>query len=346
MLQKASPRTSPKARPSRHQGGDGSAACLGARGLALYRTLRLVRRAEEAIREEYAANEMKTPVHLGIGGEAIAVGVCHAVPPGTTVFGTYRNHALYLALTGDSDGFFGELYGKATGPSKGKAGSMHLAAPHHGLMATSAVVGTTIPLAVGAALARRYRGEPNLTVSFFGDGAVEEGVFWESLNFACLKRLRLLFVCEDNGLAIHTPTGERQGFRSIPEALQGFRCHVASGDGSDLREVVVATTQLLERMADDPRPGFLHLSYFRFLEHVGPSEDFNAGYRQKPPAEELARLDPVRRVEQELREQGVAREELEAVQASVNDQIARSVQAARQAPFAEPAELATDVWAS
>ena len=313
--------------------------------LALYRTLWLVRRAEEKIREEYFTNDMKTPVHLSVGGEAISVGVCHAMPPGTRAFGTYRNHALYLALTGETDRFFGELYGKATGAAKGKAGSMHLASPAQGLMATSAVVGTTIPLAVGAALAHQYRGEPNVAAAFFGDGAVEEGAFWESLNVACLRRLRVLFVCEDNGLAIHTPADQRQGFRSIPEALQGFRCHLLSGNGSDLRSVIAATRTVLERMAQDPRPGFLHLTYFRFLEHVGPQEDFHAGYRAKPSAEELARLDPVWRFEQELLADGVAKRDLEAVRASVDEQIVRSVEAARQAPFALPSELHTDVWA-
>ena len=339
MLQKASPPTLREAPAAR------KVSAKHAEALALYRKLLLVRRAEEKIREEYRTNDMKTPVHLGIGGEAIAVGVCHVVPPGTKAFGTYRNHALYLALAGDTDGFFGELYGKATGVSKGKAGSMHLAASAQGLMATSAVVGTTIPLAVGAALAHQYRGESRLSVSFFGDGAVEEGVFWESLNFACLKRLRILFVCEDNGLAIHTPASERQGFRSIPDALQGFRCHVISGEGSDLRGVITATRTVLERMEEDPRPGFLHLTYFRFLEHVGPLEDFHAGYRQKPSPEELARLDPVWRFEQELLEHGMAKQELEAVRTAVDGQITRSVRTAQQAPFASPSELFTDVWA-
>src|SRR3972149_8100157 len=117
----------------------------------LYTKLLLARKAEERICSEYSKNEMKTPMHLGIGGEAIPVGVCHCLPPGTKAFGTYRNHALYLAMTDDTDSFFAELYGKATGGAKGKAGSMHLSAPERGLVATSAVVGTTIPLAVGAA---------------------------------------------------------------------------------------------------------------------------------------------------------------------------------------------------
>lgn len=313
--------------------------------LSLYRTLMLVRRAEEKIREEYFSDEMKTPVHLGIGGEAISVGVSHCLPAGTKTFGTYRNHALYLAVTQDTDGFFAELYGKIRGSGKGKAGSMHLSAPERGLMATSAVVGTTIPLAVGAALANAYRRSNDLVVSFFGDGAVEEGVFWESLNFACLRRLRVLFICEDNGLAIHTPTAERQGFRSIPEAVRGFECHVASGDGSDLREVISTTRRLLRLLTEDPKPAFLHFTYVRLLEHVGPREDFDVGYRRRPMPAELETLDPLRRFERELSRNGCLPKELEAVRATVDEQISRSVRAAQEAPFPPPYELYTDVLA-
>ncbi len=314
-----------------------------AEALQLYRTLLLARRAEEAIRDEYGSDDMKTPVHLGIGQEAIPVGVCHTLPPATKTFGTYRNHALFLAMTQDTDRFFGELFGKSTGPGKGKAGSMHLAAPEQGLIATSAVVGTTIPLAVGAALANAYRGSQDFVAVFFGDGAVEEGVFWESLNFACLKRLRIVFVCEDNGLAIHTPTSQRQGFRSIPEALRGFACHVVSEDGSDLLGVVASTRRLLERMADDPRPGMLHFTYFRFLEHVGPREDFDAGYRARPEPAELVRLDPVARFEATLRAQGCAPSELDAIRTRVDAQISGSIAAGREAPFASATELFEDV---
>lgn len=338
MLQTASRHSSRK--PGRTPG---AAAGERAEALALYRTLLLARRAEEAIRGVYGSDEMKTPVHLGIGQEAIPVGVCHALPPGAKTFGTYRNHALFLAATRDTDRFFGELFGKATGPGKGKAGSMHLAAPEQGLVATSAVVGTTIPLAVGAALANAYRGSPDAVAAFFGDGAVEEGVFWESLNFACLKRLRIVFVCEDNGLAIHTPASQRQGFRSIPEALRGFDCHVLSGDGSDLAGVIASTRQLLERMSRDPRPGVLHFTYLRALEHVGTREDFDAGYRARPQPAELARRDPVARFEARLHAQGLSQPELDAVRTGVDEQISRSLAAGRAAPFAPAAELFEDV---
>ena len=313
--------------------------------LLLHRKLVLARRADEKIREEYFEDEMKTPVHLGIGGEGIAVGVCHCLPEGSQSFGTYRSHALYLALTEDTDGFFAEMYGKSTGAGKGKVGSMHMSAPEQGLMATSAVVGTTIPLAVGAALANRYRGSDNLVVVFFGDGAVEEGVFWESLNFACLHRLRILFVCEDNGLAIHTPTEKRQGFRSIDEGVAGFKCHREVGDGSDVREVVATTRQILQRMADEAMPGFLHLTYVRFLEHVGPTDDFEAGYRRRMEPEELQALDPVHRLEEWMLSCGCAPSALDATKARVDEQIERSVTSAQAAPFPVAAELYTDVLA-
>lgn len=316
-----------------------------AEALGLYRTLFLARRAEEAIREEYGSDDMKTPVHLGIGQEAIPVGVCHALPPATKTFGTYRNHALFLAVTQDTDRFFGELFGKATGPGKGKAGSMHLAAPEQGLIATSAVVGTTIPVAVGAALANAYRDSNDLVAVFFGDGAVEEGVFWESLNFACLRRLRIFFVCEDNGFAIHTPTKERQGFRSISEAVRGFNCHVTSGDGGDLVSVIASTRRLLELMGKQSQPCLLHLTCFRFLEHVGPNEDFDAGYRRRPTAEERERLDPVVRFEHAMSESGILPSEVAAIRSAVDAQIRASIRAAQAAPFPPADELYRDVLA-
>jgi len=313
--------------------------------LSVYRKLVMVRRAEEKVREEYFKNEMKTPVHLGIGAEGIAVGVCHCIPKATKTFGTYRNHALYLAVTGNLEGFFGELYGRATGPAKGKAGSMHLSAPEAGLMATSAVVGTTIPLAVGAALANAYVRSSGLSVVFFGDGSLEEGVFWESLNFACLKRLRILFVCEDNGLAIHAHAAERRGFRSIPEVVRAFDCYVGGGDGSDVGGVIRSTRRLIRKMVREPKPAFLHFTYLRLLEHVGPGEDFGVGYRKRPKPAELEHLDPVLRWEKELLKIGFAARELGTIREAVQEQVDRSVESARQAPFAAPSELYTDVLA-
>jgi TPP-dependent pyruvate/acetoin dehydrogenase alpha subunit len=300
-------------------------------GIELYRKLLLIRLAEEAIRSNYHQNHMKTPVHLGIGQEAIPVGVCHGLPKNAVTFGTYRNHALYLTLTQETDRFFAEMFGKESGLGRGKAGSMHLCAPAHGLLATSAVVATTIPLAVGAALAHAYRRESTPVAVFFGDGATEEGVFWESLNFASLRGLNILFVCEDNGLAIHSGASDRRGFASLVQSVQSFRCRTTSADGSDLPAVVQATRQLRAEMAESKQPGFLHLTYLRFLEHVGINEDFAVGYRQSPSPEERLAQDPVARFTAHMLASGCSQGELDEIRVGIESQIEHSLDQARQA---------------
>ena len=187
----------------------------------LYKTMYLIRACELKIKEHYHENEMKTPVHLGIGAEAIYAGVIHALQPEDQIFGTYRNHGIYLAKTTDTDSFFGELLGRECGQFKGKGGSMHLFAPDKGFMASSAIVASTIPLAVGCAYSNKLQGNNKWVASFFGDGAMEEGVFWESINFASLHDLNIIFVCEDNGLAIHTKKEDRQCY-PMENAVEGI----------------------------------------------------------------------------------------------------------------------------
>ncbi|MBY0512547.1 MAG: thiamine pyrophosphate-dependent dehydrogenase E1 component subunit alpha, partial [Gemmataceae bacterium] len=155
----------------------------------LYRSLYRIRRLEEEVARAYPTDKIKSPVHLSIGQEAVSVGVCDALRPQDVVFGTYRGHALYLAKGGDMRAMVAELYGKATGCARGKGGSMHLIDPEAGVMGTSAVVGTTIANAAGYAYALKTRRSDAAVISFFGDGATEEGVFSETLNFAALKRL-------------------------------------------------------------------------------------------------------------------------------------------------------------
>lgn len=307
--------------------------------LQLFRDIYLVRRAEEKIREEYRSDAMKTPVHLHIGAEAICAGVLAALPKGIRVFGTYRNHGLYLPLTQDPDSFFAELYGRVGGCAAGKAGSMHLTSPEHGLFLTSAVVATTIPVAVGAAFAHAYRGEKAPVAVFFGDGAMEEGAFWESLNFACLHKLRVFFICEDNGLAIHTPLTSRQGYKSISDIAAAFHCYHATRDGHDPETVYEVTRDLLAKMEKDPKPCFLHFPYFRYLEHVGVGEDFGAGYRPKPAPSELERLDPLKAAERMAAKYGISAKELDAVRSEVEAKLSGAVDKARTAEFPDEEEF-------
>lgn len=315
---------------------------ISEKNLRVFRQLSLARLAEERIQKEYFKDEMKTPVHLGIGAEAIAVGVVETLPAGTKYFGTYRNHNLFLSLTGDTDSFFAELYGKATGCAKGKAGSMHMSSPERGLMMTSAVVATTIPVAVGAAFASRYSGENLPAAVFFGDGATEEGVFFESLNFAALHKLKVVFVCEDNELAIHTFKKERQGYRSLKDVAEAFGCAYFEGDGRDVQDVMRVSNQALAALENGPV--VLKFDYFRFLQHVGPLKDFDAGYREEP-VDAHPEQDPIAIYTRALEKAGASASELEAVRAEVNRQIDRSIEKARAAPYADASELTSDVYA-
>src|SRR5947209_17378555 len=241
----------------------------------LYRALYRIRRVEEEIARVYPSDKIKSPVHLSIGQEAVSVGVCAALERRDVVFGTYRGHALYLARGGDLRQMIAELYGKATGCTKGKGGSMHLIAPEQGVMGMSAVVGTTIANAAGYAYALRFRREPALVASFFGDGATEEGVFAETLNFAVLKQLPILFVCENNQYAIHTHQSRRQGTPAICERARAFGLPAERLNGDDVVGLVDRARDVVPRVRHGDGPWFFEVMTYRWREHVGPGADYH-----------------------------------------------------------------------
>ena len=198
-----------------------------------------------------------------------------------------------------------ELFGKATGCARGKGGSMHLIDVAHGVMGASAVVGTTIPLAVGYAYALRLRQQPAIVASFFGDGAVEEGVFHESLNFAALKQLPVLFVCENNQYAIHSPLRARQPHAGIAARAESYGIPTVTIDDGDVVAIAEASRTAAAAIRSGSGPRFLECRTYRWKQHVGPDEDFEAGYRPREEAERWyaadwtrtigARLDPATR---------------------------------------------------
>lgn len=305
----------------------------------LFRDLYLIRRVEEEIARVYPSDKIRSPVHLSIGQEAVAVGVCHALRPGDTVFISYRSHAAYLAKGGDLKAMIAELYGKATGCAKGKGGSMHLVDAARGVMGASAVVGTTIPHALGWAFAMQYRKTDRIAVSFFGDGATDEGVFDESLNFAALKKLPVLFVCENNSYAIHTHQRRRHATSNIAERarVRGVPAEVVDDDlPALLRSAFDAVASI--RRGEGPR--LLECLTYRWREHVGPGEDFHLGYRTREEAEPWYARDAVR----------IAGEALPAAErASVIDKVEREIAEAfafaEASPFPGPDELDRDTWA-
>ena len=313
-------------------------------GLDLYRKLYLIRQAERLIIRHYPEDQMKTPMHMSMGQEATATAVCHALGPSGQVFGFYRSHALFLAMTEDPDRFFGELYGKVTGSASGRAGSMHLAAPDKGLLCTSAVVASSIPLAVGAAFANKRNGSGRIACAFFGDGALEEGVFWESLNAASVMRLPVLFVCEDNGLAIHTKQDVRQGFKSITEVVRNFECSAFQSDSTDVEILYRLVREAVEAIGSEGRPSFLHLKCYRYLDHIGIQEDFSLGYRSREEFEEWFKRDPLALERKRLLAEGESEASLAELEKQIDHRLEDGLKRAQAAPFPPSEDLHRGVF--
>ena len=312
--------------------------------IELYRKMYLIRTSEQMICEKYSEDGMKTPMHMSMGEEAIAVGVSLALKETDQIFGTYRSHAIYLAKTDDSDDFFAELYGRSTALLKGRGGSMHLCAPKHGFMGTSAIVASSIPVAVGSAFANKCLNNKKIVAVFFGDGAVDEGVFWESLNCACLMNIPTLFVYEDNGYAVHSPVSQRHGYSSITKIIEGFNCLVRSTDTTDVEEIYNLTSTCLAELKETSQPVFLHTKYYRYCEHVGIAEDFYAGYRLKAEFEEWKRRDPILLQRNKLINHGFNDDEIIKIEKEISLQVELSIKRAQDAPFPTKNELCKELF--
>ena len=221
---------------------------------------------------------------------------------------------------------------------------MHLIAPDAGLISTSAIVATGIPVGVGASFANKVKKNGKITAVFFGDGAIDEGVFWESINAACLMKLPIIFVCEDNGLAVHTTDKQRHGYASITEIIKNFDCEVESESSTDVEVIYNLAKKAIKSIQQNPKPIFLHLKYYRYLEHVGVFEDFKAGYRSKDVFEKWKKLDPVRLQRTKLLKE-FQEKEIIAVEKEISEKILQSIQLAENAEFPDPSEAYKGVYA-
>ena len=311
---------------------------------AFYVQMTRIRRAEEAIVARYPEQEIRCPTHLSIGQEAVAVGVCQALSEQDVVLSGHRCHAHYLAKGGSLRRMFAELYGKATGCCGGKGGSMHLASPETGMLGASAIVAGTVPIAVGAALAAALRGSDDVSVAFFGDAGIEQGVTHESLAFAALRRLPVVFVCENNLYATLTPLSKRQVSadvwpRAVAHGLPGV-----SVDGNDVLAVYEAAAHAVARARAGDGPTFIEAKTYRWREHVGPNFDVELGYRTQAELDAWMARDPLLRHARILETSGVltAAERL-ALDREVEAEVADAVRFAKASPFPEPAALYADV---
>jgi pyruvate dehydrogenase E1 component alpha subunit len=297
-----------------------------------YQALR-IRLVEEKIIELYPSDVIQSPVHLSIGQEAIAVGVCSNLNNADWIFINYRGHAFYLAKGGPLPEFFAELMGKQNGQSKGKAGSMHMASPKQGVMGASAVVGSTISHAIGAALISKIKGENKIFITNFGDGALEQGVLHESLNFASLYKVPVLFLCEDNNLAVHSPKSERQSF-SIESLVKSYDIPFFEiNQGYDFTEVKNQSLKAINIVRNKQSPVFLKVNTMRYKEHVGPGEDFFAGYRSEADVDLWKANDPLIR----------NKELYDEMSKLINIEIEEAIKFGFNSPFPTKEDLLSDV---
>jgi pyruvate dehydrogenase E1 component alpha subunit len=242
-----------------------------------------IRSIEETIAKKYSEFKMRCPVHLSIGQETSAVAICQNLSLEDKIFTAHRSHAHYLAKGGGLKAMIAELYGKETGCAKGKGGSMHLIDFQAGVLGAVPIVGSTIPIGTGVAWGEKLKKSKNLVVIFFGDGATEEGVFQESLDFASLHNLEILFVCENNDYSVYSNIRNRQyknrNILKIADAIGIKGLHISKK--SNVLEVYNKINLIIKKIKKKKRPFLVLIDNFRHLEHCGPNNDDNLNYRSK-----------------------------------------------------------------
>jgi len=313
-------------------------------GIKLYEKMFLIRKSEEIIQKYYLEDKMKTPMHMSMGSEALVVAVCHNLSDDDQILGTYRSHAGYLAKTNNTDEFFAEMYGKDIALIKGKGGSMHLTNPAKGHMGSSAIVASAIPCATGLAFANKYLNNGKVVVVFFGDGAINEGNFWESINVACIKKLPVVFVCEDNDFAVHTNKSVRNGFKSIADVISNFEIDVYEESTTNVEKMYNISKKAIEDTRKKIKPCFIKFNYYRYLEHVGINYDFDAGYRSESEYNFWVRKDPVNNQRNRLLSMGANDERIKKLESEVVRRIELSIKKANDADLPNNNELHAGVY--
>ena len=288
-----------------------------------YRSMYLIRRTEEEIVTRYSRDEMmRCPTHLSIGQEAAAVGVTMALESDDHIYSSHRCHAHYLAKGGDLGAMVDELHGRVTGCNGGWGGSMHLVDESAGLLGASPTVGDAASLAIGSALAFKLEGSERVAVAFFGDAAVETGQFWEAANFAALKRLPVMLVCENNLYATATHISQRQPSSPIHQRVKEFMWSTRVDDW-DVEAVWRAAIE-----CRDARPGFLEIGTYRYREHVGPNYDWDLGYRTEAEVLDYMAGDPLHAARTKLGEK-----EAGAIEKEIGDLVLKAFVGAATAPW-------------
>ncbi len=313
---------------------------------SLYITMQRIRRFEEKIADILTAGkEIKCPVQLYIGQEAVAAGVCAALKKDDYVFSNHRSHGHYLAKGGDIKALTAEIFTRATGCSQGRGGSMHLISPEMGLLGSPAIVAGTIPLAVGTALASSLNKDGKVSVVFFGDGAVDEGAFHESLNFASLKKLPVVFVCENNLYSTHMPIGQCLANTEIYQKAKAYCMPGVRVDGNNVTDVLRAAKKAVSNARRGNGPTLLECMTYRWRGHVGPNDDIDKGLRSREELDYWKARCPVKVLGAFMLGKGIlAAAEKAQIDADIEKEIDDAIAFARESSPPDPASLLANVF--
>jgi pyruvate dehydrogenase E1 component alpha subunit len=311
--------------------------------LDLYRQMCLCRRFEEAAAKAYSQGKISGFLHLYIGQEAVAIGAISAAEPTDYIVATYREHAHYLARTGDARAAMAELYGKATGCSGGRGGSMHLFDARHRMLGGWAIVGGHVPIAAGVAFASKYRDEKDVTLCFFGDGTANMGAFHEGLALASQWKLPVIFICENNQYAMGTPLYRTLAVDDVAVRARGYPMEAEIVNGDDVLEMRDATRYAISRARKEHLPFFLEAKTYRFRGH---SVADPAKYRTKEEVQKWMERDPITVLAHRIHTLGIATDEqLQALDEEAKAKVQDAVQFAEESPFPAPETVYEHVYA-
>jgi TPP-dependent pyruvate/acetoin dehydrogenase alpha subunit len=315
--------------------------------LALYRSMLKIRRVEERIQALYSQGDMRCPTHFSIGQEAVAAGVCRHLRREDHVISAHRSHAHYIGKGGSLRAMFAELYGKVDGCASGKGGSMHLIDLSVNFLGCVPIVGSTIPIGVGASFGAMLQDHAAVTAIFFGDAATETGVFHESVNFAAVHQLPVLFVCENNLYSVNTPLAERQpANRTITELVRGHGIRTSQHDGQLVEPVDAVAGDTIAYIRNKGGPALLEFMTYRWLEHCGPLGDVHLGYRTQEEFDSWVARCPIRLHRKLLEDGGLMNEAThEALDAEIAAEIDDAVTFAQTSPFPSRTELNRHIFA-
>ena len=305
-----------------------------------------IRMVEEEIASRYPQEKMRCPVHLSIGQEAIAVGVSIALNSADQIVSTHRCHAHYLAKGGDLFALIAELMGRETGCCGGRGGSMHLFDLAAGVLLSLPIVGASIPVGVGAALSFKQERKSSVVIVYLGDASLEEGVFHESANFAALKKLPVVFVCENNLYSVYTALRDRQPARSLLDVGRAHGLHCSRVDGNDVCNVYAAAEIAVTGARAGEGPSFLLADTYRWREHCGPNYDNDLGYRQVSEFEEWRERDPIAALRKTLLQSGLmSKADEDEATAVIRHEIDAAFAKAESAPMPSPGSAGRGVYA-